>query len=102
MARATSSAGARRRHRRRTHRSGRRRSRRSLGAVPLAGYQFDLESVLQLIALGASALAYIGYRRRKQTLAEHGRPLPEWREWCFIGGLVVLLASLSPPVDSWA
>jgi cytochrome c oxidase assembly factor CtaG len=70
--------------------------------VPLAGFQFDLETVLQLIALGASALAYIGYRRRKQTLAEHGRPLPEWREWCFIGGLVVLLASLSPPVDSWA
>jgi putative membrane protein len=70
--------------------------------VPLAGYQFDLESVLQLIALSVSALAYIGYRRRKQTLAEHGRPLPEWREWCFIAGLLVLLAALSPPVDSWA
>jgi cytochrome c oxidase assembly factor CtaG len=71
-------------------------------AVPLAGYQFDLESVLQLIALGISVLAYIGYRRRKQTLAEHGRPVPEWREWCFVGGLLVLLASLSPPADSWS
>jgi len=70
--------------------------------VPLAGYQFDLESVLQLIALGLSLLAYIGYRRRKETLAEHGRPVPEWREWCFIGGLLVLLAVLSPPVDSWS
>jgi cytochrome c oxidase assembly factor CtaG len=70
--------------------------------VPLAGYQFDLETVFQLIALGLSALAYIGYRRRKDTLAAHGRPLPEWREWCFIGGLIVLLAALSPPVDSWA
>jgi putative membrane protein len=71
-------------------------------AVPLAGYQFDLESVLQLIALGVSALAYIGYRRRAQTLASHGRPVPAWREWCFIGGLIVLLAALSPPVDSWS
>ena len=70
--------------------------------MPLAGYQFDLESVLQLIALGLSLLAYIGYRRRKQTLAEHGRPVPEWREWSFIGGLLVLLVALSPPVDSWS
>jgi cytochrome c oxidase assembly factor CtaG len=71
-------------------------------AVSLAGYQFNLESVLQVIALGVSALAYIGYRRRAQTLASHGRPVPEWREWCFVGGLVVLLAVLSPPVDSWS
>jgi cytochrome c oxidase assembly factor CtaG len=71
-------------------------------AVPLAGYQFDLESLLQLIALALSALAYVGYRRRAQTLAEQGRPVPAWREWCFIAGLIVLLAALSPPVDSWA
>jgi putative membrane protein len=70
--------------------------------VPLAGYQFDLESVLQLIALGISLLAYIGYRNRRQKLAEQGRPVPEWREWSFIGGLLVLLAALSPPVDSWS
>jgi cytochrome c oxidase assembly factor CtaG len=69
--------------------------------VPLAGYQFDTETVLQLIALGVSALAYIGYRRRADTLRRQGRPVPEWREWCFIAGLLVLLASLSPPVDSW-
>jgi cytochrome c oxidase assembly factor CtaG len=70
--------------------------------VPLAGYQFDLESALQLIALGASALAYIGYRQRAQTLARQSRPVPQWREWCFIAGLLVLLAALSPPVDSWS
>ena len=69
--------------------------------MPLAGYQFDLESVLQLIALGVSALAYIGYRRRAQMLASHGQPVPAWREWSFICGWVVLLAALSPPVDSW-
>jgi putative membrane protein len=70
--------------------------------VPLAGYQFDLESLLQLVALGLSALAYVGYRKRAQTLAAHDRPVPAWREWCFIAGLIVLLVALSPPVDSWA
>jgi putative membrane protein len=70
--------------------------------VPLAGYQFDLESVLQLVALGAAMLSYVAYRQRAQTLAAHGRPVPQWREWCFIGGLLVLLAALSPPVDSWS
>lgn len=70
--------------------------------MPLAGYRFDLESVLQLIALGASLLAYIAYHRRKQTLAAQGRPVPAWREWSFIAGLIVLLVALSPPVDSWA
>jgi cytochrome c oxidase assembly factor CtaG len=70
--------------------------------VPLAGYQFDLETALQLIALGLSVLAYVGYRRRKEHLAAQGRPVPEWREWCFIAGLILLLAVLSPPVDSWA
>lgn len=69
--------------------------------MPLAGYQFDVESILQLIALGASALTYIGYRKRAETLRSHGRPVPQWREWCFIAGLLVLLAALSPPVDSW-
>jgi cytochrome c oxidase assembly factor CtaG len=70
--------------------------------MPLAGYRFDLESVLQLLALGLSALAYVGYRRRAQTLASQGRPVPAWREWCFIAGLLVLLTVLSPPADSWS
>ncbi len=71
-------------------------------AVPLAGYQFDLESVFQLIALGLALLSYLAYRRRAETLASHGRPPEAWREWCFIGGLVVLLAVLSPPADTWS
>ncbi|HEX6461188.1 MAG TPA: cytochrome c oxidase assembly protein [Thermoleophilaceae bacterium] len=70
--------------------------------MPLAGYQFDLESVLQLLALGAAILSYLAYRRRAQTLADHGRPVPAWREWCFIAGLILLLAVLSPPADSWS
>jgi cytochrome c oxidase assembly factor CtaG len=70
--------------------------------VPLAGYQFDLESVFQLIALGAAALTYLAYRHRAETLARHGRPLEPWREWSFVAGLLVGLAAVSPPVDSWS
>lgn len=70
--------------------------------MPLAGYQFDLESLLQVAALGAAVLSLLLYRRRAEKLAAHERPVPAWREWCFIGGLVVLLAALSPPVDSWS
>lgn len=70
--------------------------------MPLAGYAFDLESVFQLIALALSLASYLAYRHRADTLAAHGRKVEPWREWCFIGGLVVLLAALSPPADSWS
>lgn len=70
--------------------------------MPLAAYQFDTETALQLVALAAAILSYLAYRRRARTLAAHGRPIPEWREWCFITGLILLLAVLSPPADSWS
>jgi putative membrane protein len=70
--------------------------------VPLAGYQFDLETVLQIVALAGAVLSLVLYRQRASKLAAHGRPVPSWREWCFIGGLIVLLVALSPPVDSWS
>jgi cytochrome c oxidase assembly factor CtaG len=69
--------------------------------VLLARFQLDLEFVFQLIALAAAALTYVGYRRRADTLARHGRPNPQWREWSFVAGLLVGLAAVSPPVDSW-
>jgi putative membrane protein len=70
--------------------------------VLLAQFQFDLEFVLQLLALALAVVTLLAYRRRADTLAGHGRPLPAWREWCFIAGLLVCLAAVSPPVDSWS
>jgi putative membrane protein len=70
--------------------------------VLLAQYQFDLETVLQLLALALGALTYVAYRRRAETLARHGRPVSAWREWTFVAGILVCLAAVSPPVDSWS
>ncbi len=47
-------------------------------------------------------LFWIPYERRARTLAAQHRPVPDWRKACFAGGLVVLAAALSPPVDTLA
>jgi putative membrane protein len=45
-------------------------------------------------------LAWVPYHRRSRTLARHGRPVPRWRYWCYVAGLLVLLVAVSPPVDT--
>jgi cytochrome c oxidase assembly factor CtaG len=56
--------------------------------------------MLQLIPLAVVAIAYwVPYRRRARRLAERGRPVPGWRQGCFLAGLLVILGALSPPMD---
>ena len=38
------------------------------------------------------------YHRRAARLAREGRPVPRWRQWCYGGGLVVLIVALSTPL----
>jgi putative membrane protein len=45
-------------------------------------------------------LCWLPYWVRARTLADHGRPVPRWRQVCFAAGLVVLEIALSPPVDT--
>ena len=45
-------------------------------------------------------LAWIPYHLRARALADAGRPVPRWRRWCFVAGLVVLEIAVSPPVDT--
>jgi cytochrome c oxidase assembly factor CtaG len=45
-------------------------------------------------------LCWIPYHIRARTLAGIGRPVPGWRQGCFVAGLVVLLIAASPPVDT--
>jgi putative membrane protein len=53
------------------------------------------------VALPVLVLLYgYPYYARSRTLAHEGRPVPRWRQMCFIGGLAVLALALSPPVDS--
>lgn len=43
-------------------------------------------------------LCWFPYRSRVRTLLGENRPVPQWRQWCYGGGLVVLALALSPPV----
>ena len=47
-------------------------------------------------------LCWIPYHLRARTLAQERRPVPVWRQACFVGGLVVLALALSPPVGTLA
>jgi len=45
-------------------------------------------------------LSWIPYHLRARTLAAEGRPVPTWRQACFVAALLVLLLAVSPPVDT--
>jgi cytochrome c oxidase assembly factor CtaG len=50
------------------------------------------------LLVGLALLYWVPYRRRAGRLAREGRSVPRWRQWCFAGGLLVLLAALSTPL----
>jgi cytochrome c oxidase assembly factor CtaG len=54
---------------------------------------------VSLALVGAYA---VPYAIRARTLRARGRPVPAWRLACFGAGLVLLAASVSPPVDTAA
>jgi cytochrome c oxidase assembly factor CtaG len=56
--------------------------------------------MVQLLPLLVVAVAYwVPYQRRARHLAARGRPVPGWRQACFLAGLAVILGALSPPMD---
>ena len=58
---------------------------------------------LQQITLPLVALCYAAaYLTRARTLARRGAPVPGWRIACFVGGLVLVVVALAPPVDDAA
>ncbi len=44
-------------------------------------------------------LCWVPYGVRARTLRDEARPVPRWRQACYLSGLVVLAIALSPPVD---
>jgi len=58
--------------------------------------------LLQFAGISLACLAFAGYWTRMKVLEEQGRPVPRSRFASFTAGLVVLLAALSPPLDSIA
>jgi putative membrane protein len=57
------------------------------------------ETLLSPLLLVAYATPYA---LRARTLARRGTPVPAWRQACFAGAFVLLLAAVSPPVDRLA
>ena len=52
---------------------------------------------LQLVP--AAIAAYL-YARRARTLMRTGKAPPAWRQWCFFGGLVLMVLALVSPLGS--
>jgi cytochrome c oxidase assembly factor CtaG len=50
---------------------------------------------LQLVG---PAVATWAYWRRAKTLSERGAPVPAWRQWCWYGGLALIVVTLSSPI----
>ena len=50
---------------------------------------------LQILPIGLAALLYA---QRARTLAGTPRAVPAWRQWCFHGGLVLILFTLVSPL----
>jgi putative membrane protein len=38
------------------------------------------------------------YAMRERTLRERGAPLPAWRQWCWYGGLALIVVTLASPI----
>src|SRR3954469_3628730 len=56
----------------------------------------DVLAPLLTLAVG------VAYARRCSTLAKRERRVPGWRQACFAGGLVVLIAADVPPLGNIA
>ena len=54
------------------------------------------EFLTPLVAMGAYATVYL---IRCATLKREARPVPGWRQACFLTGCVLIVAAVTPPVD---
>ena len=70
----------------------------SLSTLPFA----DASLVNGIVPSVVVLLFWLPYHARVRTLAQHGRPVPGWRQACFAAGLLTLAIALSEPVDSLA
>jgi putative membrane protein len=54
--------------------------------------------VLAPLELLPAAVAAVLYARRARTLARAGKRVPTWRQWCFLGGLALMVLTLASPL----
>jgi putative membrane protein len=66
---------------------------------PLHGFPLAVAGPVGAIGVGILALLpWWPYYVRARILAQEGRPVPTWRQACYIAGLLVLVVAFSPPV----
>jgi cytochrome c oxidase assembly factor CtaG len=51
-----------------------------------------------VFVVALAVLYWVPYQRRAARLAHEGRAVPRWRQWCYGGGLLVLVGALSTPL----
>jgi putative membrane protein len=51
-----------------------------------------------VLVVALAVVYWVPYHRRAGRLAREGRPVPRWRQWCYAGGLLVLVGALSTPL----
>ncbi|MGH2840824.1 MAG: cytochrome c oxidase assembly protein, partial [Solirubrobacteraceae bacterium] len=64
--------------------------------VTAAGLSVEPLQILPALAFGAL------YFARARTLASAGKPVRSWRQWCFYGGLALIVGTLVSPLSSKA
>ena len=69
---------------------------RLIAGAGIPGLQFE---PLQLVP---AALVAILYARRARALAGTPRAVPHWRQWCWYGGIALIIVTLSSPLASLA
>lgn len=55
-----------------------------------------------VVGVAAPLAAAVAYLKRAHTLSRQGRPVPTWRQLCFTGGILLIAAAISGPVDELA
>lgn len=58
------------------------------------------EALSLLIQAGPPNLLALAYALRVRTLARHGHPVAMWRQLCFAGGILVILAAELTPIGT--
>jgi putative membrane protein len=54
------------------------------------------EFLTPVVAMGCYAAVYV---IRSRTLSREGRPVPGWRQACFLSGCVLIVVAVTPPID---
>jgi putative membrane protein len=68
----------------------------------LAAYSNDIHAAEVVPPVLAAVVYLVLYTRRARTLARERRPVPTWRIWCFVSGVLLMAVVQLGPLDNLA